>query len=299
MLIIISFFLSLSLPPFLNLSPYSSLPPSLPLSLSPSSSIPPSLPLSLSPSSSLLSLPPSLPPSLPLPQGKQEASEERKFIKGLKDKQEAEMKQFVNQQKAELRATKSLYKRRLEDNGELNSGQKKTILDERKKELISQQKANEERRLQMLKTARQQELVEFRQKALQDRHSFEKGLLQEVCVCMCVSVCRCICVCVHIHVHVCAVFHKCIHVHVHCIIQNVTLTCTCMYAYSFLSLTFSLSSVSPSLSPFSLSPSLSPTPPPPKGTQSDASTQGPGPRDEKTPSCQHDRATVPAAAVTA
>lgn len=90
------------------------------------------------------------------------------------------MKQFATQQKAELRATKALYKRRLEENSEMSSGQKKTILDERKKELIAQQKANEESRLQMLKTASQQELVDFRQKALQDRHSFEKGLLQEV-----------------------------------------------------------------------------------------------------------------------
>ena len=97
------------------------------------------------------------------------------------------MKQFATQQKAELRATKALYKRKLEENGEMSSGQKKTILDERKKELIAQQKANEESRLQMLKTASQQELVDFRQKALQDRHSFEKGLLQEVKVCMCLS----------------------------------------------------------------------------------------------------------------
>ena len=118
--------------------------------------------------------------NLCLPQLKQEASEERKFLKSLKDKQEAEMKQFLAQQKAEFRATKSLYKRQLEDNGDLGSTQKKTILEERKKELAAQQKTNEDSRLRMLKTAREQELVDFRQKALQDRHSFEKGLLQEV-----------------------------------------------------------------------------------------------------------------------
>lgn len=101
-------------------------------------------------------------------------------MKNLKDKQELEMKQFSAQQKVEFRATKALYKRQLEDNGDLNSAQKKAMLEERKKELIEQQKQTEERRLQMLKTAFQQELVEFRQKALQDRHSFEKGLLQEV-----------------------------------------------------------------------------------------------------------------------
>ena len=115
-----------------------------------------------------------------IPQLKQEASEERKFIKSLKDKQEADMKQFLAQQKAEFRATKTLYKRQLEDNSDLSTAQKKGILEERKKELIVQQKSNEDSRLQMLKTASSQELVEFRQKALQDRHSFEKGLLQEV-----------------------------------------------------------------------------------------------------------------------
>ena len=115
-----------------------------------------------------------------LSQLKQEASEERKFMKSLRDKQESEMKQFLAQQKAEFRATKALYKRQLEDNSELSSTQKKAMLEERKKELIIQQKANEDRRLQMLKTASEQQLVDFRQKALQDRHSFEKGLLQEV-----------------------------------------------------------------------------------------------------------------------
>ena len=111
-------------------------------------------------------------------------------MKGLKDKQEAEMKQFLAQQKAEFRATKALYKRQLEDNGDLGSAQKKAVLEERKKELAAQQKTNEESRLRMLKTAREQELVDFRQKALQERHSFEKGLLQEVnmiiaCPCTC------------------------------------------------------------------------------------------------------------------
>ena len=101
-------------------------------------------------------------------------------MKSLKDKQETDMKQFLAQQKAEFRATKTLYKRQLEENSGMNSAQKKTILEERKKELIAQQKINEESRLKMLKTASHQELVEFRQKALQERHSFEKGLLQEV-----------------------------------------------------------------------------------------------------------------------
>ena len=90
------------------------------------------------------------------------------------------MKQFLAQQKAEFRATKALYRRQLEENSDLGSAQKKAALEERKKELAAQQKTNEDSRLRMLKTAREQELVDFRQKALQERHSFEKGLLQEV-----------------------------------------------------------------------------------------------------------------------
>ena len=40
-----------------------------------------------------------------------EANEEKKFLRGLKDKQDHEMKQFMSQQRVDYRATKSLYKR--------------------------------------------------------------------------------------------------------------------------------------------------------------------------------------------
>lgn len=42
---------------------------------------------------------------------KQEAAEERKFLKGVKEKQDADMKQFLSQQKADYRGTKVIYKR--------------------------------------------------------------------------------------------------------------------------------------------------------------------------------------------
>ena len=42
---------------------------------------------------------------------KQESAEERKFLKGVKEKQDADMKQFLSQQKADYRGTKVMYKR--------------------------------------------------------------------------------------------------------------------------------------------------------------------------------------------
>lgn len=47
----------------------------------------------------------------PPTQVKQEAAEERKFLKGVKEKQDADMKQFLSQQKADYRGTKVIYKR--------------------------------------------------------------------------------------------------------------------------------------------------------------------------------------------
>ena len=37
--------------------------------------------------------------------------EEKRFLRGLKERQEADMKVFINQQKSDLRSTKSLYKK--------------------------------------------------------------------------------------------------------------------------------------------------------------------------------------------
>ena len=37
--------------------------------------------------------------------------EEKRFLRGLKERQEADMKVFINQQKADLRSTKNLYKK--------------------------------------------------------------------------------------------------------------------------------------------------------------------------------------------
>ena len=77
------------------------------------------------------------------------------------------MKQYLTHQNAEQR---SAYKRELEDNDDLSSAQKEALVEEKMKKLVTQQKADIEYR----------ELMEFRQKVLQDRHSFEKALLQRV-----------------------------------------------------------------------------------------------------------------------
>ena len=42
---------------------------------------------------------------------KYEANDERKFLKSVKEKQDAEMKHFLAQQKADYRATKGLFKK--------------------------------------------------------------------------------------------------------------------------------------------------------------------------------------------
>lgn len=54
------------------------------------------------------------------------------------------------------------------------------MLEERKRELQQQQRANETEHLLILKTIADHDTVEFKQKVLQERHGFEKALLQEV-----------------------------------------------------------------------------------------------------------------------
>ncbi len=54
------------------------------------------------------------------------------------------------------------------------------MLEERKKELHQQQRSNEEEHQMILRTMAEHETVEFKQRVIQDRQSFEKALLQEV-----------------------------------------------------------------------------------------------------------------------
>lgn len=110
---------------------------------------------------------------------KHEANEERKFSKLLKDKRDIDMKRFMGQQKVDYRNTKNLFKVQLEENQRLSNAQRKAMLDERKKELLAQQKFSENEHLQILDTMTRHERVEFQQNLVQERQAFQKALLQE------------------------------------------------------------------------------------------------------------------------
>ena len=69
---------------------------------------------------------------------------------------------------------------RLEEDQTLVNAQRKMLLDDRKKELLTQQKYSENEHLQILDTIGKHERVEFQQSLLQDRQAFQKALLQEV-----------------------------------------------------------------------------------------------------------------------
>ena len=102
------------------------------------------------------------------------------------------------------------------------------MLEERKRELQQQQRGNESEHLQILRTIAEHDTVDFRQSILQERHAFQKALLQEVrknhyieisavCVCVCVCVCACAPACVPACVRACA--HVCVRVCVHACVR--------------------------------------------------------------------------------
>ena len=73
-----------------------------------------------------------------------------------------------------------MYKRQLDEDTSLTSSQRKQMLEDRKKEVQVHLRFNEEEHLQILKTIAEHELVDYRQRLMQDRQTFEKGLLQQV-----------------------------------------------------------------------------------------------------------------------
>ena len=56
------------------------------------------------------------------------------------------------------------------------------MFEERKRELLVQQRQGEQEHLQILKTIAEQDAVDFRLKTLQERQKVEKQLLQEVMI---------------------------------------------------------------------------------------------------------------------
>ncbi len=101
-------------------------------------------------------------------------------MKAQKERHESDMKQFIGQQKADYRATKNVFKKQLEEDTKLSNAQRKQMLDDRKKELLVQQKANESEHQHILRNIAEQNKVDYRETALKDRQSYEKDLLQLV-----------------------------------------------------------------------------------------------------------------------
>ncbi|CAI8037800.1 Serine/threonine-protein kinase TAO3 [Geodia barretti] len=113
---------------------------------------------------------------------KYETNEERKFEKSLRDKRDSEMKRFLGPAESRLQSDQESLQDcefRLEEDQSLQGPQRKALLEDRKKELLTQQKASENEHLQILDTMAKHERVEFQQMLLQDRQGFEKALLQE------------------------------------------------------------------------------------------------------------------------
>lgn len=69
----------------------------------------------------------------------------------------------------------------LDDNPSLNNTHRKQMYEERKRELLTQQRIGEKEHLQILKTIAEQDAVDFRLRTMQERQKMEKQLLQEVC----------------------------------------------------------------------------------------------------------------------
>lgn len=70
----------------------------------------------------------------------------------------------------------------LDDDPNLTSAQRKHMLEDRKREVQGQLKVNEDEHLANLKSVAAQQLVDYRQSMMQERQTFEKGLLQEVSI---------------------------------------------------------------------------------------------------------------------
>ena len=68
------------------------------------------------------------------------------------------------------------------DDPTLTNTHHKQMYEERKRELLVQQRQGEQEHLQILKTIAEQDAVDFRLKTLQERQKVEKQLLQEVMI---------------------------------------------------------------------------------------------------------------------
>jgi thousand and one amino acid protein kinase len=105
-------------------------------------------------------------------------SEERRFLKQLRDKQEQEMKVFQSKQKKDYNHTKETYKKAYEKS-DLSSADRKRLLNERKQEKKSQQHAEEELQLERLRKEAKKQMIDFKRELLEDLHKLQNSLLHE------------------------------------------------------------------------------------------------------------------------
>lgn len=113
-------------------------------------------------------------------QSKKEMDEERKLSQKQKDQLKSDMKSFFARQKKDYVLAMNAFKEKLKKDVGLSNTQQKQFSDDKKKELVQQQKVNEEEHLQKLKEVAGKALLVFKQKIMQERQSFESELLQKV-----------------------------------------------------------------------------------------------------------------------
>ena len=106
--------------------------------------------------------------------------EERKLSQKQKDQLKSDMKSFLARQKRDYVSAMNAFKEKLKKDVGLSNAQRKQFSDDKKKELVQQQKVNEEEHLQKLKEVADKALLVFKQKIMQERQSFESELLQKV-----------------------------------------------------------------------------------------------------------------------
>lgn len=105
-------------------------------------------------------------------------AEERKCLRLLKERQEHDMKVFLSRQKKDYQQTKEMYKK-VYEKSELNSSDRKRLLNERKAEIRSQQQAEEELQLEKLRKEAKGQMITFKQGLLEDLHKLQNELLHE------------------------------------------------------------------------------------------------------------------------
>ncbi|EDV21721.1 uncharacterized protein TRIADDRAFT_30095 [Trichoplax adhaerens] len=105
-------------------------------------------------------------------------TEEKKYWKTVRDKNEQEMKQFNSQQKADFKIIKTSIKKEL-DEMSCSSKDRETMKRKKLDEVLQRQSEDERRKLQELRNGADLKLRQFRKEQLLCHHNLEKQLLQQ------------------------------------------------------------------------------------------------------------------------